>query len=209
MTKDTHVAGGLAVTMAVVQPHSFKSLAICLAAATIGSVISDIDVTTSKSRRELNRIIVISVVAIVVCTALEFIFHLGILSMLQSQTNLFRILSGLGFFLFVCCYGINTPHRSFMHSALCLIALSGIIWVIFPSAALPFFISMLSHIVLDLFNTKKVQLFYPLKKPKVGFKLCHADGKINKIICKIATAIFVLEMILFIIFQIVIFVKNR
>lgn len=64
--------------MAVVQPHSFKSLAICLAAATIGSVISDIDVTTPKSRRELNRIIIISVVAIVVCTALEFIFHLGL-----------------------------------------------------------------------------------------------------------------------------------
>lgn len=208
MTKDTHIAGGLAVTMALAQPDSFKALAICLTAATIGSVIPDIDVTTSESRRDLNKILVISIIAIVVCTAIEFIFHLGIVSMIQSQTNILRILCGLGLFLFVCCFGINTPHRSFMHSALCVIALSGITWVIFPTATLPFLISMLSHIVLDFFNTKKVKFFYPLKKPGIAFKLCRSDGKVNKVICKVASVIFILEIILFVVLQVVSFAKS-
>ena len=40
MTKDTHIAGGLAITMALAMPQGFKELAVCLTAATIGSVIS-------------------------------------------------------------------------------------------------------------------------------------------------------------------------
>lgn len=207
MTKDTHIASGLAITMALAQPHTFKALAVCLTAATIGSVVSDIDVTTSESRRDLNKILVISIVAIVVCTVLESIFHLGIISMLQTQTNLLRILCGLSLFLFVCCYGINTPHRSFMHSALCVIALSGITWVIFPTATIPFLISMMSHIVLDFFNTKKVKFFYPLKKPGIAFKMCRSDGKINKTVCKIASGLFVVEIVLFAVFQVVSFAK--
>ena len=66
MTKDTHIAGGLAITMALAMPQGFKELAVCLTAATIGSVISDIDITTSESRRDLNKILIISVVAIVI-----------------------------------------------------------------------------------------------------------------------------------------------
>ena len=59
MTKDTHIAGGLAITMALAMPQGFKELAVCLTAATIGSVISDIDITTSESRRDLNKILII------------------------------------------------------------------------------------------------------------------------------------------------------
>lgn len=208
MTKDTHLASGLAITVAIMHPQNFKELAVCITSATIGSVISDIDITTSESRKDLNKILIISVVAIVVCTLLEFIFHLGIVSLIQSQTNLLRILCGLCAFLFICCFGINTPHRSFMHSAICVIALSGITWIVFPSAALPFGISMTSHIVLDFFNTKKVQFFYPLKKPRIAFKLCHSDGTANKVIGKIATVIFVLELILFTVLKAVTFAKN-
>ena len=98
MTKDTHIAGGLAITMALAMPQGFKELAVCLTAATIGSVISDIDITTSESRRDLNKILIISVVAIVVCTILEVVFKLGIVSLLQSETDMMRILCGIGFF---------------------------------------------------------------------------------------------------------------
>lgn len=208
MTKDTHIAGGLAITMALAMPQGFKELAVCLTAATIGSVISDIDITTSESRRDLNKILIISVIAIVVCIILEVVFKLGIVSLLQSETDMMRILCGIGFFLFICCFGINTPHRSFMHSAICVIALSGIVWLIFPIATIPFAISMLSHIFLDFFNTKKVQFFYPLKKPRIAFKLCSSDGKVNKWICKIATVVFMVELIIFIALQVATVAKN-
>lgn len=197
MTKDTHVVAGLATTIAIMQPTTLKTLAICVATASIGSVISDIDVTTSSSRKELIKIVALSLIAIVICTFVELNFNLGILELIKSQTNILRILIGLGAFLGVCIFGIHTDHRTFMHSPLCVAILFGIIWVIFPALAAPFGISMLSHIILDLFNTKKIQLFYPLKKPKFSFNLCYSDGKANKILGRIATSILTLELIFF------------
>ncbi|MBE5805239.1 MAG: metal-dependent hydrolase [Clostridiales bacterium] len=208
MTKDTHIASGLALSVALSQPETFKTLAICIVGATIGSVISDIDVTTSKSRKDLEIIISISVIAIVLCTILEAIFHLGILTMLQTQTNLFRIILGFSLFLCICCIGINTKHRTFMHSALCVIALTGIVWIIIPTASIPFCIAMLSHIFLDFFNTKRVQIFYPLKKPRIAFKLCHSSSKVSKIIFKITSTVFLLELLVFIILYAINFFKN-
>ena len=59
MTKNTHLASGLAISVAFIRPTSFKSLAICLTSAAIGSLISDIDITTSKSRKDLDIIILV------------------------------------------------------------------------------------------------------------------------------------------------------
>ncbi len=208
MTKNTHLASGLATSVAFIRPTSFKSLAICLTSAAIGSLISDIDITTSKSRKDLDIIILVSVIAVALCTLAEAIFHIGILSLLESQTNITRILLGLGFILFICCYGITTSHRTFMHSLLCVVALCGMLWVIFPAMVLPFGIAMLSHIGLDFFNTKKVQFFWPLKKPKIAFKLCRSESKPSRVICGIASAVVVLELILFAVTQAVALAKG-
>ncbi len=208
MTKDTHLASGLAVSVALIRPTSFKSLAICLASAAIGSLISDIDITTSKSRKDLNIIILVSVISIALCTLVEAVFHIGILSLLESETNITRILLGLGFILFICCFGINTPHRTFMHSLLCVIALCGMLWIIFPAMVLPFGIGMISHICLDFLNTKKVQVLWPLKKPRIAFKICRSESKMSRVICGISSAIIILELILFAILQAVAFAKE-
>ena len=66
-------------------------------------------------------------------------------------------------FLAVCIFGITKPHRSFMHSFTALAILTIIVDFTFHDATLPFALGMLSHILLDLFNKKKVQLSYPLK----------------------------------------------
>lgn len=76
MTKNTHLASGLATSVAFIRPTSFKSLAICLTSAAIGSLISDIDITTSKSRKDLDIIILVSVIAVALCTLAEAIFTL-------------------------------------------------------------------------------------------------------------------------------------
>ena len=52
----------------IIRSTSFKSLAICLTSAAIGSLISDIDVTTSKSCKDLDIIIGVSVIAVALCT---------------------------------------------------------------------------------------------------------------------------------------------
>ena len=201
MTRNTHLATGLSVAIAAVRPDSFMAISVCIVSATIGSIVSDIDVTTSTSRKELNKIIGISVIAIVAATMLEAIFHIGILSMLEAQTNLYRALLGIVCYLLICVFGITTPHRTFMHSFPCVIALAGTVWLICPAAVVPSSVAMMSHIILDFFNTKKVQILYPLKKPRICFKMCKADGKANKIIGKVFSVIFILEVAAFIAFK--------
>lgn len=166
-----------------------------------GSLIPDIDVTTSKSRKDLNIITSISVGVIVLCTIIESVFHIGILNLLESETNITRILLGICFMLLICCYGITTSHRTFMHSITCTLALGSILCIIFPAMALPFGIAMLSHIFLDFLNTKKVQFLWPLKKPKIALKVCRSESKMNKYICYISGAFFIFELILIVIFQ--------
>lgn len=197
MTGKTHISTGIAVATAISQPHNFKALAICITAATIGSIISDIDVTTSESHKDLVKILTVSIVAIAICSILEVAFHLGIISLILSQTNYSRMIIGALAFLLICSYGMHKPHRTFMHSLLCDLILSSTVFLILPSAVLPFATAMLSHIVLDLFNRRKVQIFFPHKK-KIAFKLCPAQGKIDNTICKVCTALSLIEFGFFI-----------
>lgn len=198
MQKNAHLSAGVAVTIAAIHPSSIKSLAICVAAATIGSLVSDIDVTTSESHKDLSKILAISTIVIFLCTILEATLHVGIYNYILTQTNLNRILIGVLSFLLVCSYGMHTSHRTFMHSIPAIIILSTSLYIALPSAVIPFVIAMISHIFLDIFNRRNIQILYPLKKPKIALKLCPADGKVNKIIFKISTFVIVAELGIFI-----------
>ncbi len=202
MTSKTHIATGIAVATAFVQPGSIKSFAICTTAATIGSIISDIDVTTSESHKDLNKILAISTIVIFLCAIVDLVFKINIYSYILGQTNLCRILIGLLTFLLICSFGMHKPHRTFMHSITAMIILDATVFIILPSAVIPFSIAMLTHIILDLFNRKKVQLFYPVKF-KFAFKLCPAQGKVNNFICTISTILFAIEITFFIIFLVI------
>ena len=193
MTSKTHISTGIALASAITLPGSLKSFAICITAATIGSIISDIDVTTSTSHKELTKILTISVIAIILCTLAETFFQIGIMNFILGQTNLSRMLIGFFAFLLICAFGMNQPHRTFMHSFLCLIVLSAIVCFMLPGATLPFAIGMFSHIFLDLFNKKKIQLFYP-HKWRFAFRKCPANGKVNNRICAIASSLCLIEV---------------
>lgn len=193
MTSKTHIATSVAVSTALFQPHDFKSLAICIAASTIGGVISDVDVSTSESHKDLVKIASISAFALIACIMVEHFCHIGILTYITYFQNL--IIAFVGF-LAVCFYGVRKPHRTFMHSILCVFILSVLVDFAIPAATIPFSIGMLSHIAIDLLNKKKVQVFYPLKL-KIGLKLCKADGTVNNLIFSVASFIIVIELALF------------
>ncbi len=56
LTGRTHWAVGTAAALCVTQPARLRDWVLCIGAAAVGSVISDIDVTTSDSRETLDRI---------------------------------------------------------------------------------------------------------------------------------------------------------
>ena len=202
MTKNTHLATGVAIATAILMPRDIHSLAVCICGSAIGSTISDIDVASSKPRKELRTIVGISVAVITALIVLEFFLKIGIYSMIESQTSILKALLGFVLFLLLSVYGSTTKHRTYTHSVIGVISLTGAVWVFYPPLAFPFCLGIISHIALDILNTKKVRLLYPYTKFGVALKLCHAEGKANTTIGIISTLIFSAELIIFVLLHI-------
>ena len=179
MTGKTHWAVGTAAALCAARPTELREWVLCVSAAAVGSVISDIDVTTSDSRETLNRITAVAVLAAAAAGIAELWFHLGIIRSFDRESNLFRLVVGFGIFLAVCTFGKSQPHRSFMHSFAGWFLLGSLTGLIYPAVTPYFSAAMLSHILIDLLNRRNVRLLYPLKK---GFCLgiCSADGMVNR-----------------------------
>lgn len=194
----THATAGIATAIFITQPNDIKSLFLCSASACIGSVISDIDVTTSKSRKGLGKVIAIAgASAIAVCLA-EYIFKLGIFSYFQSNSSIMQILTGIAFFLAICIFGEHQPHRTFMHSLIGGFLTTAAAAIIVPQFGAYFAIGFLSHIALDLLNEKKVQLLYPSKRLSFSLCVCKAGKRADKILCLLFSVVIVAEIILFV-----------
>lgn len=181
MTGKTHLAVGTAAALCITYPSDLKELALCIIASSVGSVVCDVDVKSSESRRDLNRITVIALIAGIAALFAEYKFDLGITKNFNRESDMFRLVLGFISFIAVCTFGKYQPHRSFMHSIPALALLTAIVYFMYPALAPYFFISMFSHIFIDLFNRRKIRLLYPLKKG-LCFKLCPANGKVNDIL---------------------------
>lgn len=201
MLGKTHLAVGTAVSLAILQPVTLAQLAIGISAAAVGSLISDIDVEKSISSRGANKVAGIYVTAIFIAVIVECLFHVGIVSLIKKNSMLMRIATGIAIFMSICAFGKTQPHRSFMHSLLALVVLSGSVALICLTAVPYFSVAFISHIVADLFNYKKVRLFYPLQKG-ISFKICYAKGFVNSALFVIGTAAVIIEMALYIYYKI-------
>lgn len=199
MTGNTHMAVGVASALALSKPSSYKEMILCIGIAAIGAVISDVDVSTSKSHKKLDEIIFVCILTIVATIIIEKAFNIGIVSFFIRKSNLLRLIVGFFLFIFVCLYGMKKPHRTFMHSFIAVTALGSIIYIVHPFLLVPFVVSMLSHILIDMFNYKKVNILYPLKSG-IAFNLCKADGLINKLL-------FILGIFSFVILTIINLIK--
>lgn len=191
MLGKTHLAVGIAASFAVLQPTSLPELMVGLGAAAVGALISDIDVDTSSSHNDADVITTMTVISVVLVIVLDKLFDIGVYRILREKSNLGRVIAGALLFVGVCAYGKETPHRSFMHSILALVILFGLVGLILPMAAPYFAVAFLSHLAIDMLNTKHVRLLYPLPG---GFclGLCHANGMVNGLLflagCVVAVA---------------------
>lgn len=195
MTGKTHVAVGTATTMIVTQPSTLKELLLCMGVSIIGSVICDIDVTTSESHQTLNKILGIILVVSVLLAFAEYQWSVGILSAMLNNSNHFRLFLGAVIFFGICIFGKEQPHRSFLHSILGLALLSMAVYILSPTLVPYFAVAMASHIVIDTLNHKKVKLFYPLPGG-IRFGLCSADGIVNSLLFKAGSLAVIVEIIL-------------
>ena len=121
----THFFVGTAVSLAVLHPQSMSSLVAGAGAAAIGSMISDVDSGTSQAHQEADKIMAAVIAVSAVVIILDYKFHVGIYNRLMRDSSIARLLAGVLGFLVICLYGRDTPHRSFMHSFLGAVMLTG------------------------------------------------------------------------------------
>ncbi|MDO5390148.1 MAG: metal-dependent hydrolase [Eubacteriales bacterium] len=179
MLGKTHMAVGVASSLLLLPPANIQELVLGTGAAAIGAVISDIDVGTSESHKEADKIIAVFVLIIAAMIAVEYVWHLGLYNKIIRSTNAERIVMAVAGFLLICAFGKEQPHRSFMHSVLGMVSLTGCVTVFLPVVAPYFAVAFLSHLAIDFLNRKGLKLLFPMKK---GFSLdlCSSSGLINR-----------------------------
>ena len=199
MLGKTHMAVGIAATLAITQPSGVSELVLAVGAGSLGALISDIDVGTSNSHRDADKITALSVVVLAVF-AMDYFCNTQIIERIIGSSGYLRIIAGLLLFIGICAFGKEQPHRSFMHSFLALILLSFALGLIWEKAVIYFAVGFLSHLATDIFNKKKVRLLYPMKGG-VSLGLFHAYGLANDIFFAIGSIVAIIEVIICIFFR--------
>lgn len=200
MLGKTHMAVGIAATLAITQPSGVSELVLAVGAGSLGALISDIDVGTSNSHRDADKITALSVVVVLAVFAMDYFCNTQIIERIIGSSGYLRIIAGLLLFIGICAFGKEQPHRSFMHSFLALILLSFALGLIWEKGVIYFAVGFLSHLATDIFNKKKVRLLYPMKGG-VSLGLFHAYGLANDIFFAIGSIVAIIEVIICIFFR--------
>ena len=156
-------------------------LVVGTAGALIGSVISDIDVGTSGSHRDANKMIALMVSTVAAAGVADYIWQIGIYSRMIQHVNLVRIWLSVQAFLTICAMGMKSRHRTFMHSFLAMALLTGCLWMFLPAAAGYFTVGFSTHLLLDFFNKKGERIFFPAKK-YFGIRILSSSGLVNDVL---------------------------
>lgn len=196
MLGKTHFVVGVATVMTVTQPERVSELILAVGIGGLGALISDIDAGTSESHHEADKITMLSVIVVLGILALDYFFHAGIMERIVENSGYMSVTMGILLFVGICAFGKEQPHRSFMHSFLALMLFSLAISLIWKKAVRYFVVGFLSHLVIDIFNKKKVRLLYPLKGG-ISLGLFRAYGLVNGIFFLVGSAAMVLELFLF------------
>lgn len=195
MLGKTHVPVGITTALIATHPTTVSGVIGAVAGGALGGWICDIDVRDSSEKD--GRIVGFIIMAIDVGAALaiDFILGNGICDYVLHSLGYLNILAAV-LFCAGCFYGIATSHRTFMHSILALVLFSGLMFFFCKPLWIPFAAGYMSHILLDLFNRRGMQLLFPIKA-RISFDVCDSDGDANRIIGGVAVvASIVLTVIL-------------
>lgn len=196
MLGKTHMAVGIAATLAVTRPDTITGILTAVSMGAVGSLISDLDVDSSIANKKANQIMPLLLVIIILAVIIDVVFHVGLASKIWNNSSILKMIIGIAGFINICLFGKNQPHRSFMHSFLALAALDISLSFVYAPLVPYFTVGFLSHLAIDLLNKKKLKLLYP-KKDGFSLKLCSSSGIVNRILFVTCSGLSVLEVILF------------
>ena len=180
----THVPVGITTALLVTQPSSVSGVIGAVAGGAIGVWICDIDVKDPSENEGVILGFVFMAIDVGIALLVDYLLGNGICDDFVNTWGVIKIVASL-LFVVGCVFGFLSIHRTFMHSILAIVFFSGMMYLICTPLAIPFAVGYASHIVLDIFNRRGLQLFYPFKA-KVSLGICDSDGKTNNVIGGIA-----------------------
>ena len=194
MTGKTHAAVGLGTVLAVTQPSTVSGLVLAAGTGMLGALISDIDVGTSKSHKDADRITLIAVLLVAAEIALNYFYDFSIWEKIRNNQSMAPVAMGVIIFIAVCAFGKNQPHRSFMHSIMAMAILTAAISMVSVKLVLYFVVGFASHLVLDCFNRKRVRILYPLPGG-IALDFCKAVGFVDSLLFKLGSVAVIFEIV--------------
>ena len=195
MEKKTHVVCANFVSLCLMRPGSIPDLLITCGSATLGGLVPDVDLKDSTSDKLFDRLMTSLITIVLMSVFIKYFFDIDLYCKIK-ECNYINYLVSICLFIVMAYLGSKSSHRSFTHSILGLIIYSSILSYGFGmNVIIPYFVSHLSHIILDLFNKKGVAIFYP-SKFRFSFKLCESNGKVNKFLFISFSILIVLYLIL-------------
>ena len=184
MTGSTHIAIGIASSLAILQPKTIPECLCALTGGMIGGMISDIDSPGKRKSIDYSddpygwQVYTFVTIGIVIILGIDYLSGDGAVDWVLKNFDL-PLLVGAIAFLGLCFYGAHTNHRTFTHSILAGTLFTISLWCFCKPIAIPFGIGFTSHLFIDYFNQRKVQYLWPLPQ-KFGLNRFPSDGKLNE-----------------------------
>lgn len=195
MEKKTHVMCANLVSLYLMKPDSISELLITCGCASLGGLVPDVDLKDSTSDKLFDRLMTSLITIIVMSFFVKYFFDIDLYCKIKECSYINYLISAC-LFIVMAYLGSKSSHRSFTHSMLGLFVYSAILSYGFGmNVIIPYFVSHLSHIVLDLFNKKGIALFYP-SKYRFCLELCESNGKVNKFLFILFSVLIILYLIL-------------
>ena len=188
MMSKTHIAVGVAASLAIMQPTTVEGCLAATMGGAIGGIICDIDTRSNQQHKDALYGRIIAVVIAVVVLAVDFYRGSGICVYVVDCAGPSTAI-GVAIWVAFCLLGVVSDHRTFTHSLLALLVTSYALWLICPLLVAPYAIGFASHLVLDIVNKKNVQLFFPLKKGSFCLGLFYADGTANTVMMLLGSVV--------------------
>ena len=93
----THMAIGIAAALLFLQPDNLQDMVLGSGIAAVGSVISDIDIGTSESHKDANKISALAAAAAAAVVVLDRLWNLGLAQKILQEYTL-KAISALSVF---------------------------------------------------------------------------------------------------------------
>ena len=178
MLAKAHIAVGMAAAFSIMRPETVAEALPVITGGALGCLICDLDCENRSEKSESSRWRLIMALTAAAALIEDHLLDAGMWKSLGHGSS-YLWFAGMAAFVIICIFADGSGHRGFSHSLLAMALETLCIWLIFPSAAVPFAIAFASHVLLDMMNKRSVRLFYPAKKG-ICLGWFYADRLANK-----------------------------